>query len=293
MKRIPIYYLFIFLFFCCSCSEDMPDACIIPESTITETFFLPTSVIAFMDVYEDPFRMRTTAAVSDLVSQIRYIIYNESGDRVQEEVLTETEIESGFRVTLPAGEYRMCVLGEGRVVNYTPVGYPPVEVQAEPALGDIWVAAEQRSRAAVYHDYFFAGLSFTAGSPGVKSVVLRRITGLVQVDMKKVAPDIVLHTISIGFSVNRMYNNFHTDGRYSCSGQFTESTSPYAIFHTLRHNPETGYYEGVYFPTLPDNFDCTLIISYRQNGRVRNRRILLSDLPVKANQRTRLSLVLE
>lgn len=293
MKQKPVYYLFIFLFFCFSCLEDMPEECIIPESTITETFFLPTSVVAFMDVYENPFRMKTPGAVSDAVSRIRYIIYNEAGDRIQEKVLAETEIESGFRIILPAGEYRMCVLGEGRVVNYNPLGYLPVEVQAEPALGDVWITTEQRSRAAVCHDYFFAGLSFTAGSPGIKSVVLRRITGLVQVDMKKVAPDIVLHTISIGFSANRMYNNFHTDGSYSCSGQFAENTSPYAVFHTLRHNPETGYYEGVYFPTLPDNLDCTLIISYTQNGRVRSRHILLSDLPVKANQRTRLPLVLE
>nr|WP_193617586.1 hypothetical protein [Odoribacter sp. OF09-27XD] len=91
----------------------MPEACIIPESTITETFFLPTSVIAFMDVYEDPFRMRTTAAVSDVVSQIRYIIYNASGDRVREEVLTETEIESGFRVTLPPVNTGCVCLGKG------------------------------------------------------------------------------------------------------------------------------------------------------------------------------------
>lgn len=293
MKQKPVYYLFIFLFFCFSCLEDMPEECIIPESAVTETFFFPTSSAGFADVYEDPFGMKAAVAVPEVINQIRCVIYNEAGENVQEKELTEAEIKDGFRIVLPAGEYRMCVLGEGRIINYIPVGYPPVEIQAGPSLGDVWVAAEQRSRAAVYHDYFFAGLSFTAGSPGIKSVVLRRITGLVQVDMKKVSPDIVLHTISIGFSVNRMYNNFHTDGSYSCSGQFTESTSPYTIFHTLRHNPETGYYEGVYFPTLPDNLDCTLIIGYTQNGRVRSRHILLSDLPVKANQRTRLPLVLE
>lgn len=293
MKEILIYCCLVCFFVLFSCSKGMTGKDIILENAVTETFFFPTSSVSFVDVYEDPFPAKTTVPVSDIVSQIRYIIYDEAGTNVEEKVLTEDEIRNGFRVTLPAGAYQMCVLGEGRIVNYVPIGYPLVEIQTSPVLGGVWIAAAQKSRAPVYHDYFFTGLSFIAGSPGVKSIVLKRITGLLQVDLTRIIPDIILDKVSIGFLTDCMYNNFHTDGNYSFSGQTVESTSPYAIFHTLRYNPETGYYEGVYFPTRPDNAECTLIVSYIREGRVLTRYINLSDLPVRVNQRTRLPLVLE
>lgn len=62
-------------------------------------------------------------------------------------------------------------------------------------------------------------------------------------------------------------------GRYSCSGQ----SLPYVIYH---------------IPTLTCNADCAFIVSCMQGGKIRSRNIGLSDLPVRANQRTCLSLVI-
>lgn len=285
--------LFICIFF--SCSADITDMHGQEEEPIKKTTFRPMAHTGFADIYEEGEALtRVSPAISELLNRMRYIVYNAVGNIVQEKKLTPAEMEDGFQVMLPAGDYRICVLGEGRIVNYIPPGTISDDIRDTPAFKAVWVSAYQSARKPVYRDYFFGISEFKAGSLGVNPIVIKRATGMLQVEVKEKNSDISIKEISVGFPQNGMQNNFHTDGTYSCSNQQPPTSSePYAIHHSLRYVLKNNYFEGIYFPTTGGSITCDLTISYHKKGKVYTREIKLNDFLIEANKRTRLPIVIK
>lgn len=285
--------LFAFILF--SCSADITDISGQEDEPVMKTVFHPMVHTGFADIYEeDEALTRVPPAISDLLNQMRYIVYNASGNIVQEKKLTSAEMEDGFQVILPAGDYRICVLGEGKIVNYTPLGTITDDIKDTPVFKAVWVSAYQNARKPVYRDYFFAMSEFSAGSLGINPIVLKRATGMLQVEVKEKNSDITVKEISVGFPQNGMQNNFHADGTYSCSNQQSPTSSePYAIHHSLRYVPQNNYFEGVYFPTTEGSATCDLTISYQKKGKIYIRKIKLNDFLIEPNKRTRLPIIIK
>lgn len=284
--------LFAFILF--SCSADITDISGQEEKPVVKTAFRPIAHTGFADIYEEEVLTRVSPTISELLNRVRYIVYNASGNIVQEKKLTSTEIEDGFQVMLPSGDYRICVLGEGRIVNYIPVGTISDDIKESPYFKSVWVSTYQNARKPVYRDYFFCVLEFIAGAQGINPIVLKRATGMLQVEVKEKDSDITIHDISVGFLQNGMQNNFHTDGTYSCSNQqFPTSSEPYAVHHSLRYVSQNDYFEGIYFPTTAGSITCDLTISYQKEGKIYIREIKMNDFLIEPNKRTRLPIIIK
>lgn len=284
--------LFAFILF--SCSADITDISGQEEKPVVKTAFRPIAHTGFADIYEEEVLTRVSPTISELLNRVRYIVYNASGNIVQEKKLTSTEIEDGFQVMLPSGDYRICVLGEGRIVNYIPVGTISDDIKESPYFKSVWVSTYQNARKPVYRDYFFCVLEFIAGAQGINPIVLKRATGMLQVEVKEKDSDITIHDISVEFLQNGMQNNFHTDGTYSCSNQqFPTSSEPYAVHHSLRYVSQNDYFEGIYFPTTAGSITCDLTISYQKEGKIYIREIKMNDFLIEPNKRTRLPIIIK
>lgn len=277
-----------------SCSEDIMEMPAQEKEPTRTTHFRPAAYVPFADIYEEEVSTRVSPTTSELLSRLRYIIYNASGNIVQERILTPDEIETGFKVTLPTGVYRICMLGEGRIVNYVPPGTLSDNIYESAALGSVWVSANQNARKPVNRDYFFALSEFTAGAPGVNPITLKRATGALQIEVKEKPANISVKEVSVGFRQNGMQNNLHTDGTYSCSGQKLPTPSePYAVLHSLRYLPQNNWYEGVYFPTEAGKTTCILTISYQKQDKIYIREIQVNDFLIEPNKRTRLPITIQ
>lgn len=283
--------LFAFILF--SCSADITDISGQEEKPVVKTAFRIAHT-GFADIYEEEVLTRASLTISELLNRVRYIVYNVSGNIVQEKKLTSTEIEDGFQVMLPPGDYRICVLGEGRIVNYIPAGTISDEIEESPYFKSVWVSTYQNARKPVYRDYFFGVLKFIAGAQGEDFIVLKRVTGVLQVEVKERDSDITIHEISVGFLQNGIHNNFHTDGTYSCSNQQSPTSSePYAVHHSLRYVSQNDYFEGIYFPTATGSITCDLTISYQKEGKIYIREIKMNDFLIEPNKRTRLPIIIK
>lgn len=289
-KCVSAFFLFILY----SCSDNvymLPD--VEKESQLATTQFRTFVDSDFADIYEDESLKNHKVLISEFFYQVRYIIYNSAGNLVKEKNMSTSELENGFKVDLPSGKYRISVLGEGRIENYTPTGTITDEIKGQAHYKSVWVSSNQRARKPVYRDYFFGELEFVSGFSEMNSIALKRATGVLQVEITGKADDILIHEISIGTLQNEMYNHLHTDGSYSFSDQPVSMPSePYATLHSLNYMSEQDYYTGVYFPTVSSQTTCDFLICYERGRKIYTRRIRVPDFVIERNKRTKVSITI-
>lgn len=231
---------------------------------------------------------RQTADLSTSLYALHYLLADADGTILQKQTLDATALQQfgGLSFSLEKGDYKLYLLGEGAEENFT---HPTEEVATPGSTADVWYKniRFQPVKREVFHAVKDIRVDGKGGNISLDTA-LERKNGTVEIACTP--PDNSCEVLSMVLLVPDGYlaNAMKADGSLT----FVEDTNGTGYFWTYAVKPGTdGIYRIQMLPSLPytGTIKPRIILTYKQNGNVKNAEIALDGFSVEANKVTKVS----